>query len=213
MEALNLQAEPRQTTGKQVKQLRRQGFVPAVLYGKDQPPQLLQVHRKPLSKILSNAGTHRLIALQVGSGAPYMTLARDIQRDPVKRDYLHVDFYAVKMNEKVHAQVPLILAGVSLAVKNLGGILTHGLNELEIECLPSDLISAIEVDISALTDLNSIISVADLHLPASITILSDPESMVAKIEPPRVTAEGEEETSLLTSAEPEVLTAAREKEE
>ena len=143
MEALELKAEVRQITGKQVARLRRQGYVPAVVYGNNTENDLIQIEAKALRKVLGQAGTHQLIALQVGNKRPRMTLARDIQIDTVKRSYMHVDFYAVNMKEKVTAEVPVVLEGVSPAVKDLGGILVQGLNEIEIECLPSDLIADI----------------------------------------------------------------------
>ena len=215
MEALALKAEIRSVKRSQVKQLRRAGLVPAVLYGKDLESTLLQIEAKAMHRVIQEAGTHQLIALQVGQKKPRMTLARDIQRDVIKHDYLHVDFYAVKMDEKVTARVPLVFAGVAPAVRDEGGILTQGLDELEIECLPSDLIAAIEVNLESLVDFHNSISVSDLVVPRSITILSDPESMVAKVEPPRLVEEEAEEVleeEELISAEPEVLTEAKERE-
>lgn len=211
MEALELKAEAREAIGKHVGQLRRQGYVPAVLYGKGVEADPIQIEAKALRKVLAQAGTHQLIALQIGKAKPRMTLARDIQIDAIKRSVLHVDFYAVNMREKVTAQVPLVFVGVSPAVKDLNGILVHGLSEVEIECLPADLISAIEVNIEGLTELDSMLTVADLVVPNSIAILSDPESMVAKVEPPRLEEALEEEAPV--GAEPEVLTGAKEKKE
>jgi large subunit ribosomal protein L25 len=211
MEALELKAEVRQITGKQVARLRRQGYVPAVVYGSNTENDVIQIEAKALRKVLGQAGTHQLIALQVGNKRPRMTLARDIQIDTVKRSYMHVDFYAVNMKEKVTAEVPVVLGGVSPAVKDLGGILVQGLNEIEIECLPSDLIAAIEVNIESLAEFDDMITVADLKVPSSITILSDPESMVAKVEPPRVEEEIVVEEA--PAAEPEVLTAPKEQKE
>jgi large subunit ribosomal protein L25 len=163
--------------------------------------------------VLDVAGTHRLIALKVGDNRSTMTLARDIQRDNIKRRYLHVDFFAVKMDEKVTAQVPIVLIGEAPAVKELSGVLTQGLDQLEIECLPGDLIDSIEVDVSNLAEFNASISVSDLRVPGNITVLSDPESMVAKVEPPRIVGVEEElEAREGVSAEPEVITAVREEE-
>lgn len=211
MDALELKAEVRSTTGKGLGQLRRQGFVPAVVYGKGVEADPIQIDAKVLRKVLAQAGTHQLIALQIGSKKPRMTLARDIQIDAVKHNVVHVDFYAVNMREKVTAEVPLVFVGVSPAVKDLNGILVHSLSEVEIECLPADLISSIEVNVEGLTELDSMLTVADLVVPSSITILSDPESLVAKVEPPRLEEALEEEASV--SAEPEVLTGAKEKKE
>jgi large subunit ribosomal protein L25 len=212
MEALELKAEIRQVTGKHVKQLRRTGYVPAVVYGKSKETDLIQIEAKALNKVLTEAGTHQLIALQVGKKKPLMTLARDIQRDVIKRKFLHVDFYAVNMNEKVTAEVPVVLEGVSPAVRDLGGVLVHSLNEIEIECLPADLIAAIEVNVENLLEYNDMITVANLKVPDTITILTDPDTMVAKIEPP-VTAEALEELEAPAVAEPEVLTGAKERPE
>lgn len=212
MEALELNADVREVTGHRVKHLRRDGLIPAVLYGRDVSSTLLQIGAKELSKVLRQAGTHQLISLKIGSRKPQMTLARDIQRDVIKHDYLHVDFYAVDMAEKVTAQVPLVLVGVSPAVRDEGGVLTQGLDELEIECLPSDLIANVEVAIDGLLNYNDTISVSDLSLPDTITILSDPDSVVAKVEPPRLEEELEalEEEMVEVSVEPELLTEAEE---
>jgi large subunit ribosomal protein L25 len=216
METLELKADVREVTGRKVKALRKEGWVPAVLYGHTDPT-LLQIEAKPLGKVLREAGTHQLIGVQVGKKKPVVALARDIQRDVIRQNYLHVDFYAVKMDEKVVAQVPLVIEGVSPAVKDQGGILTQAMDEIEVECLPADLISAIEVNIDGLLEYNDGIFVSDLSVPSSITVLSDPESMVVKVEPPRLEEEEEEEVEegLLeeVSAEPEVLTAAKEEGE
>lgn len=214
MDALELKAEQRDVKGRHVKYLRQQGIVPVILYGRDVKSTPLQIEEKALEKVLDEAGTHQLVSLQVGNEKPYMTLARDIQRDVIKRNYLHVDFYAVKMDETVVAQVPITLIGDSPAVSQFGGVLTQGLDEIEIECLPSDLISSVEVSVEPLKELNDSLSVSDLVLPDNLKILSDPDSMIAKVEPPRVTEETEEgEEEMATSAEPEVLTASKREDE
>jgi large subunit ribosomal protein L25 len=213
MEALELKAEIREAVGRRVGQLRRQGYVPGVVYGKGIEADPIQIEAKALRKVLAQAGTHQLIALQIGKARPRMTLARDVQIDAVKRNLLHVDFYAVNMREKVTAEVPLVFVGVSPAVKDLGGILVHGMAEVEIECLPADLLAAIEVDVTGLAEIEAMLTVADLKVPSTITILSDPESMVAKIEAPSVAAEVLEEEEAAVSAEPEVITGVKEKKE
>lgn len=216
MEALDLTAEKREASGRSVKHLRREGLIPAVLYGRDVESTLLQIDEKNLQKVLREAGTHQLISLKVGKSKPQMTMARDIQRDVIRHNYLHVDFYAVKMDEKVTAQVPLVLVGRAPAVSEQGAILTQGLDELEIECLPSDLISSVEVRVEGLVEFNDTITVADLSVPDTITVMSDLESMVAKVEPPRlaeVEEEEVEEEAVPVSAEPEVITEAKADEE
>lgn len=193
MEALKLKAAVRQKTGKQVKYIRQNGLVPAVVYGRDVDSMPIQIEAKALTRVLTVAGTHQLISLELDGKKPQMTLARHIQRDILRRNYTHVDFYVVKMDEKVTAQVPLVIIGESPAVKDEGGVLTQGLDQLEVECLPADLISSIEVDIDGLESLNDTIIVADLVVPDTITVLSEPESMVVKIEPPRKIADLDEE--------------------
>lgn len=215
MEALKLQAEVREIVGKKTKRLREQGLIPAVLYGRGLETKPIQIEVKALTKVINVAGTHQLISLEIGDQKPQMILARDIQRDKIRREYLHVDFYVVKMDEKVTAHIPLIIEGEAPAVKDQGGILTQGLDELEIECLPKDLISAIEVNIEGLVNFNDSITVADLTVPRTITILSDLESMVVKIEAPRKVEEVEAlegEEVVEAEIEPEVLTAAKDEE-
>jgi len=217
MDAIELKAELREAKRSRVKQLRRQGLVPAVVYGKEAEATSLQIEARALYKVLRQAGSHQLISLQIGEDPPKLTLARDIQQDVLKHDYLHVDFYAVTMGEKVTANVPVVLVGVAPGARDKGGVLTQGLDQVDIECLPSELISTIEVNVEGLLDFNDSISVSDLTLPEAITVLSDPDSMVAKIEAPRMAEEleawEEEGEELPVSAEPEVLTASREDEE
>ena len=215
MDALDLKAESRQIVKGHAKDLRRQGLIPAVIYGKDLDTEAIQIEARALEKVLSVAGTHQLINLQVGKDKGRLTLARDVQRDKIRRHFLHVDFYAVKMDQKVHAQVPLEFEGEAPAVGELGGILTQGLDQLDVECFPSDLIALIAVNIDTLSELNDTIIVSDLVVPDTLTVLSDPDSMVAKIEAPRKVEELEaleEEEVEVTEGEPEVITEAREDE-
>ncbi len=213
METLELKAEVREVK-KPVKQLRQVGLVPAVLYGRKTESTPLQIEAKALQKVLKEAGTHQLISLQVNNRKPVMTLVRDIQRDTIKHHYVHVDFYAVQMDQKITAQIPLVIVGVSPAVKDKVGILTHSLDEIEVECVPNDLVPAIEVNVDGLTELDDTLTVADLKVPGSITILSDLDSMVVKIEPPRTAEEVEGVVAVAeeAAAEPEVLTASKKKE-
>lgn len=211
MESIELKAEAREATGRQVKHLRREGLVPAVMYGSDMDATLLQIDAKTLGRVLAQAGTHQLISLKIGRKKPQLTLARDIQRDPVRRNYLHVDFFAVKMDQKITARVPVVLEGESPAVE-AGGILTQALNEIEVECLPQDLIGSVVVNIEGLAAINDAITVADLTVPSEVALLADPDTLVVRIEAPR----SEEELEALeepVSAEPEVVRKAREEEE
>jgi large subunit ribosomal protein L25 len=213
MDQIELKTEPRSLIGRHVKQLRAQGYVPAILYGRQVEATPIQIEDTLLHKVLAKAGGNTLIALQIGKKKPVLTLAREIQRDVLRHNILHVDFYQVVMTEKIAAEVPLVLSGIAPAVENVGGILVHGLNTVEVQCLPGDLPSSIEVDLSPLVDFNDTVTVADLPVPPSVTILSDPESVVARIEAPRLVEEEEEvEEEVEVEVEPE-LVGRREAEE
>jgi large subunit ribosomal protein L25 len=212
MEQIELKAEPRQISGKHVKQLRAKGYVPAVLYGSKIKATPIQIAAKPLHKVLAQAGGNTFIALQIGDKKPVLALAREVQHDAIRHHIIHADFYQVVMTEKITVEVPLVFVGDAPAVKD-GGILVHGLDTIEVQCLPADVPASIEVDLSPLTDFHSRVAVADLHLPAAVTILSEPESLVAHIEAPRKAEEEEVvEEVVAASVEPE-LVAKREKKE
>jgi len=212
MEQIELKAEPRQISGKQVRQLRAEGFVPAVLYGSKIQATPIQIASKPLHKALAQAGGNTFIALQVGDKKPVLALAREVQRDALRHQIIHADFYQVVMTEKITVEVPLVFVGDAPALKD-GGILVHGLDTIEVQCLPADVPPSIEVDLSSLIDFHSRVAVADLHLPPAVTILSEPESLVAHIEAPRKAEEEEVvEEVVFAAVEPE-LVAKREKKE
>jgi large subunit ribosomal protein L25 len=214
MEQIELKAEPRTLTGRQVKRLRAEGYVPAVVYGSQVETAPIQVEGKTLHRVLAKAGGNTLISLQIGKKKPVLTLAREIQRDIIRHHILHVDFYQVIMTEKITAEIPLVLTGEAPAVEE-GGILVHGLNTVEVQCLPADLPSALEVDLSSLAEFNDLVAVTDLQVPSSVTILSDPESVIARIEAPRIVEEEEEvlEEEVEVSAEPELVGKAEPEEE
>lgn len=211
MENLELQANIRKVTGRKVKQLRQEGLVPAILYGNaDTTP--LQVSAKALGKVLEAGGGHQLVSLKIDRRRPQLTLLRDIQRDPVKRNLLHVDFYAVKMDQKITASIPVVLEGESPAVEE-GGVLSHSMNSIEVECLPNDLIDTIVVNVDGLVNINDLITVADLDVPSSVRLLAEPDAVVVKVQPPQVAEEREALEEEEAAAEPEVVRRARAEEE
>lgn len=208
MEQIELRAEPRTLTGRHVKTLRAEGYVPAIVYGSHQVEATpIQVESKVLQKVLTKAGGNKLIALQIGNKKPVLALAREIQRDSIRHHILHVDFYQVVMTEKIAAEVPLVLIGEAPSVER-GGILVHGLNTVEVQCLPADLPSAIEIDLSSLTEYNDMVTVADLKVPASVVILSDAGSVVARIEAPRLLEEEAAIEAVQGPVEPQLVRRA-----
>jgi large subunit ribosomal protein L25 len=182
MEQIELKTQKREVLGKKVKSLRREGLVPAVLYGHETDSISLQVEERELNRVLAQAGEHRLIALRIGRARkPQMALTRDVQWDVITGRPLHVDFYAVVMTEKITTAVPLVLVGEAPAADRAGVILLQGLDEVEIECLPGDLIETIEVDVGELEEVDQAISIGDLQLPPTVDILTDPEEIVARV--------------------------------
>jgi large subunit ribosomal protein L25 len=219
MEQLQLVAEARTVLGKQVRHLRREGWVPAVLYGPGVKSQALQIRVAEAEEAIRQAGTSQLIAVRVGRKKAVQALVRGLQRDPIRRDLLHLDLYQVEMTKSITVEVPIVLVGDSPVIEQREGILLQGTQTVEIECLPSDLIDALEVDLSELTEVGQQINVADLAVPSSVRVLSDLDEVVVRVNPLEeiVIEEEEEEEELMfeevEGVEPEVLTERREEEE
>jgi large subunit ribosomal protein L25 len=185
MEQILLDAELRSTTGKAVKTLRRQGYVPAVVYGHHTEPMNVQVAERPLHLALRAAGTNHLITLNLpNQSAPRMVLVRELQRDSLNHTMRHVDFYEVIMTEKIKSDLPIVLIGESKLVKSGNGLLLQGLDSIEIECLPGDLPPEIKIDLSTLTAVGQSISVRELKVGDAIEVLTDLDEVVVKILPP-----------------------------
>lgn len=227
---LELKAEARKITGKKVNSLRSAGSVPAVLYGRGIESVNVCVDAKEFNKALKEAGETTLLSLNLGS-KKHNVLIHDLARDPLSGEIMHVDFFEVRMDEKMKASVPLVFVGESAAVKAEGGVLVKPLQEVELEALPQDLPKDIQVDISPLRTFEDKIYVKDLKVSGSIKILSNPEDMVASVVPPRSEEElaeleqkpvaevgeiervGEEEKVSEAPAEEEAKPAAAPKEE
>src|SRR3989344_9616403 len=161
MEKVILQAEPRNIIGRQVKSLRRQGLVPAIIYGHDFKPLSIQVPVKELERVYAEAGESTVVYLNV-SGQDHPTIIHDIVRDAVSDKFLHADFYKVRLDEKINAKIQLNFVGESPAVNGLGGILVKNISEIEVEGFPQDLPHQFDVDISGLAEFKSQIIVRDL---------------------------------------------------
>ena len=212
MEQIELNATRRTVVGKQVRALRRAGSVPLVVYGARIQPVHLQATAKELVRVLRQAGGSRLIAVNA-DGETHMALAREVQREPISGQVLHVDLLAVSMTERLRTQVPLSLDGKSPAVKRGEGVLLTGLDTLEIECLPADLPDRIRVDLNTLEKVGDAIHVKDLYVSDAIKILTDPDEMVARIT--YLAAEEAAPTPIPTgeAAEPEVIAKGKVEEE
>jgi large subunit ribosomal protein L25 len=201
-EATTLTAEVRQETGKRpAGRFRREGLVPAVVYGLGADAQSVTVPARELQHILTGgAGSNTLITLKV-DGADQLALAREIQRDPVKGNVLHVDFVRVRADQTVTAEVPVHLTGEAEGV-GMGGTLEQALFTLTIEARPGDIPNAIEHDITPL-DIGDQLRVGELRMPSGVVTHVDPEELVVQVVAARVAAEVEGEAAEGAEAEGE----------
>lgn len=189
-------AETRDVTGKTVKRMRARGKTPAVVYGKGFESRIVSVPTREFRRLYHEVGGNTLVRLQMEGGEENV-LIREPDRDPVTGDELHIDFYRVDMNEKITTEVPLRFTGEAPAVRALDGTLVRPLDAVEVECLPRDLPSDIEISLDSLEDFEASIHVRDLAVPEAVEILTDADELVARVEPPR----SEEELEELESTE------------
>lgn len=191
---LQLAVDPRVVTGKKVKSLRREGIVPAHLYGRGTESLSLQTSKQTVANLLRTAGSNQIIDLQVnGESEPRPVVLRGIQRDPVTGDLVHIDFFQISLTERLRAEVQIVLTGEPPAVQVHGGVLLQTLDHLTIEALPADIPEHIEVDVSGLEELDTSLFVQDLRVPSNVEVVSAPDQMVVKVAAPRLAAEIEAE--------------------
>lgn len=182
---MELTVQTREILGKKVKNLRKQGLIPAELYGHGLGNFHLSVPKKEFSKLFKEAGESTIIKLKVESekekDKEFNVLVHDIDKNALTDEIAHIDFYAVKKDEKIKVRAPLRFIGESAAVKEKGAILIKAVHELEIEALPEDLLHHIEVDISKLVDLNTSILAKDLEISPKVKISANPETVIASV--------------------------------
>lgn len=213
-ERVTFEAQPRLLFGKKSKELRRQGLIPAVVYGQSDPLHI-QIDRIPLRRALRQAGSNELIDIQLEDKS-VTVLAREIQQHPTRGDLIHVDFYEVNMAETITAEVPLVLIGEADAELRTMGQVTQLLHSVEVECLPGDLVSELEVDISGIDSPDDVIYASEVELPEGMTLITDPEAAVTSFDYFREEEEEEEEEDLLfapAADEVEVIGRGAEDEE
>ncbi len=206
---IQLKAAPRRGS---LSSLRRQGDIPAVLYGHGLKSRSLRVGEKKFSGAFKEAGHTSIISLNLASSDERPVLIREVQLHPVKGDILHVDFYQVRMDEKTTADVPIVFKGEAPAVKDRGGVLVRSIDVVELEALPQHLPHDIQVDISILTDFDQVIHVKDLSLPKGVELLHEPEEVVASVQPPRTEEELEAELAEEAAEDVEKVEGVKEEE-
>lgn len=185
MNKIKISAEKRTLTGKQVKKLRREGIIPANVYGKKIKSQAIQVKLEDILKVFEEAGETGLIELKIGKDQRSV-LIHNIQKDPIGDLPLHVDFLQVNLKEKVTAQVPVEVVGECPAEKQGLGTLVQYIDEIEVEALPMDLPEKFEIDASKFEEVNQTYLVSNIKVDLKkVDIKTDKEQIIIKIEPPK----------------------------
>ena len=186
---LTLAAEPRELLGKKVASLRRDGRLPAVVYGHGEGSENVSIDAHDFELLRRKAGQNALIDLSVEGKKARPVLVHGVQVHPVNRRPLHVDLFLVRMTEELTVDVPLFATGVSEAVENQNGTLLHPIESVRVRALPDHLPQSIEYSIESLVDFDAVIKVSDLTIPGDVTLLTDSEEVVAKVLPSRLQAE------------------------
>ena len=210
MAMVSFSATAREKGGKgAARQLRARGQVPAVIYGHGREPMSLSLNARDLDKLLGHIQAESTVIEVTVEGHTAKTLIREIQRHPIKRQILHVDFQALVAGEKVIVSIPIVLTGTAEGVKLEGGVLEQPLRELEIEVDPANIPDHVELDVTNMM-IGDSLHVSDLKVPEGVEIQDDPETSVAVLAAPRAVieetpaAEGVE-GAVEGAAEPEVI--------
>ncbi len=208
MERLQLKADIREEKGKGIaRQLRREGLIPGVVYGLDSQPVNLKLNAKEVNGVIRG---NAIIDLELSNDNTETVMVKEIQRHPVKRDLLHVDFYRIRLDEKVTIEVPVELVGTAIGTSQ-GGVLEQILRRVEVEVLPTNIPNSIELDITDL-DLGKSLSVSDIDA-GNITILTDDSETIATVVAPDVLKETDDTEEEEELAEPEVIGEADDEDE
>ncbi len=182
MERTSIKVEDRKILGKKVKKLRAEGKVPANIFGKDLKSIAVSADLKEFQKAFKEAGETALIDVKLGSEV-YPSLIHNLQRDPRRDSVLHVDFHKVNLKEKITTYVPVILEGESPAVKSGVGLILQAINEIEVECLPTDIPAQITINAEKLTEVGQSVHIKDLKVDKDkVEITNDPEEVVVTVQ-------------------------------
>ncbi len=213
MEKVILNAEKRELTGKQVKVLRREGKLPAVIYGKGVESTPIVLDRKATTTTLGKVSSSTILTIDL-AGNQQPTLVREIQKDYIKNEIIHIDFLAVSLKEKLRTAVSINLTGEAPVLKDYDAMVVSGIEHIEVECLPQDLPESITVDLSILKEIGDAIYVKDLPAIANVEFLTNPEDLIVVVSAVKEEAiveevvEGAEGTT-----EPEVIERGKKEEE
>ncbi|MDO8601518.1 MAG: 50S ribosomal protein L25 [bacterium] len=208
MASIELKAEKREQFGRALTALRVKGFIPAELYGHGLANSHLAILKKEFIKVFKKAGESTMIDLIVGD-KKHPVMIHDVTVHPLSDEIMSIDFYQVRLDEKIQIKVPVVYVGESVAVKEKQGVLVKAMNEIKVEALPADIPRTIEVNLALLTDIGVDVHISDLKLPSSIRVLEDPAFVIATVTA-RMTEE--EEAKLSAAADVgEIKTEGEEK--
>ena len=196
MDKVKLAAKLRDVFGRKTKTGRKEGLVPAVVYGRKVTPKSLWFKAIDFTRLLKKSGENTMIELSIDEKDKRNVIIYEIQRDPVSGGFRHVDFFQVRMDEEIEKEVELVYFGEAPAVKELGGVLVKNMDEILVKCLPADLPSEIKVDVSSLKTFEDHVCIKDLNISDKVKVEIDPETVIALVSPPR----SEEELQGLSEA-------------
>ena len=186
-DGITLKLQPRAVVGKKVKNLRRAGIAPVHLYGPGIAPRSLQCQGQELVKVLARAGGNTPISITVeGEQSEYLAFVREVQWDPRKGNLFHVDFLRAEATQRLSAEVPVVLAGESPGAREVFGTVVQLLRSLTVEALPLDMPQDVTADLAWLAQPDSVIRAGDIPLPTGVTLLTNTDAAVARIEVARV---------------------------
>jgi large subunit ribosomal protein L25 len=205
-----LEITPRTVLGKASKRLRKQGIIPANVFGHHEPSQAVQVDGFTFERMLRSHKANSILALRQPNAATQTALIRHIQREPRSGKIIHVDFFRVSLTERINVKVPLHFVGEAPAVKNEGGVLLHLLDSIEIESEAGEIPEYFEVDVTPLAEIDDILHVEDIKLSPNVILLTDPKEGVAKVAATRAEIAEEAEEVQAEAAAPATPAAASE---
>ena len=200
---MQLNASKREITGKASRRLRHEGRLHAVLYGQRSAATSLELDMHEFERVYARSGRTQLIDLVVGGGRPHKVLVKEVQVSPRRNTLLHVDFHQVSLRERLQVDVPVTVSGEAEPVRAGEADVLQVLHSLRVECVPTRIPEAIEVDVSGLPEVDAAVRVSDIHLPEGVAAVADPDDVVVKLAARRVVAE----EAVEAEAEPEAEAA------
>lgn len=189
MTKINLKSKIREEIGKNLDSFRKQGLIPAVVYGHKVKPRNLWVNNLDFKRIFDEAGESTVIELEIGEKEKVNTLIHDTQNDPLTGNFSHIDFFQIRMDEEIETEVPIEFFGESQAIKESGGILVKNMDSIAVKCLPGDLPHEFRVDIAKIKTFEDHFKISDLEIPEKVEILDEMDAVIALVAPPRTEEE------------------------